>query len=135
LMYGDHMETLGIGIDLVEINRIERAMMRHDDFVSRIFSQRERELCEDCSRPARRYAACFAAKEAASKALGTGVRGFSWSELEVLKDPGGKPILALSGKAREEADLRGVGEILISLSHSRGLAVAVAQAVSPGEDA
>jgi 4'-phosphopantetheinyl transferase EntD len=80
------MEILGIGIDLVEIDRIEKAMSRHGSFVSRIFSSRERLKCDDCARPARRYAACFAAKEAAGKALGLGIKGFSWREIEMLED-------------------------------------------------
>jgi holo-[acyl-carrier protein] synthase len=123
------MEILGIGIDLVEIGRMEKAIARHEEFVSRVFSPRERELCEDYARPARRYAACFAAKEAASKALGTGVMGFTWQEVEMLRDDKGQPYLALSGRAQELASSKGVDEILISVSHSRGLAVAVAQAV------
>jgi len=123
------MEILGIGIDLVEIDRMERAMARHEELVSRVFSPRERELCDDHARPAQRYAACFAAKEAASKALGTGVMGFAWQEVEMLRDDRGRPYLALSGRAQELAYSRGVKKILISVSHSRGLAVAVAQAV------
>lgn len=124
------MEIIGIGIDLVEIGRMEKAIARHSELVSRVFSPRERELCEDYSRPARRYAACFAAKEAASKALGTGMMGFAWQEVEMLRDDKGQPYLALSGRALELASSKGVDEILVSVSHSRGLAVAIAQAVS-----
>jgi len=129
---GRRMEILGIGIDLVEIERIEKAIARHDNFVSRIFSSRERDTCEDCARPARRYAACFAAKEAASKALGTGVRGFGWREVEMLEDEAGRPYLVLSGRAEEIAMRRGVTRVLVSVSHIRDTAVAVAQAVSKG---
>ncbi|OFW56636.1 MAG: holo-[acyl-carrier-protein] synthase [Candidatus Solincola sediminis] len=123
------MDIKGIGIDLVEIARIERAITRHDNFVSRVFSSRERERCERSSRPGRRYAACFAAKEAASKALGTGVRGFGLREVEMLEDELGRPILVLSGKAGETAERRGITEIMVSVSHSGELAVAIAQAV------
>ncbi len=126
------MEILGIGIDLVEVGRIEKAMARHEEFVSRIFSIRERKRCEDCARPARRYAACFAAKEAASKALGTGVRGFTWQEVEVLSDEHGRPYLVLSGKAEELARSQGVIEMQVSISHTRDLAMAFAQAVGGG---
>jgi holo-[acyl-carrier protein] synthase len=129
------MEILGIGIDLIEIKRIERAIARHDNFVSRIFSPREMERCEDCARPARRYAACFAAKEAASKALGSGIRGFGWREVEMLEDRNGRPYLALSGRALETAGRLGVSRILLSVSHSREMAVAVAQAVCGGVEA
>ncbi len=123
------MEVLGIGVDVVEIARIERALARHEGFASRLFSPRERERCGDCSRPARRFAACFAAKEAACKALGTGMRGISWQEMELLTDASGKPVLHLSGKARELASRLGVEEILVSVSHTRELALAFAQAV------
>jgi len=123
------MEIKGIGIDLVEIARIERAITRHDNFVSRIFSSRERGRCDDSSRPGRRYAACFAAKEAASKALGTGIRGFELREVEMLGDELGRPILILSGKAGDLARQRGVEEIMVSVSHSGEWAIAMAQAV------
>lgn len=123
------MEVLGIGVDVVEIARIERALARHEGFAARLFSPRERERCRDCSRPARRFAACFAAKEAASKALGTGMRGISWQEMELLVDESGRPVLHLSGKARRLASRLGVEEILVSVSHTRELALAFAQAV------
>lgn len=123
------MEILGIGVDMVEIARIERALARHENFATRLFSPRERERCRDCARPARRFAACFAAKEAASKALGTGIRGISWQELELLADNMGRPVLHLSGKARELASRMGVKEILVSISHTGETALAFAQAV------
>lgn len=126
------MDILGLGIDLVEVERIERAIARHEEFVSRIFSARERERCEDCARPARRYAACFAAKEAASKALGSGVSGFSWREIEMLCDESGRPYLILSGKAHELAVRQGVQRMQVSISHTRDMAVAVSQAVGGG---
>ncbi len=126
------METLGIGIDLVEIGRIEKAITRNG-FIARVFSERERERCRDCSRPARRYAACFAAKEAASKALGTGMGGYDWREVEMLVDEAGRPFLSLGGKIAEEAGRRGVREMMISISHTGDLAVAVAQALGKRE--
>ena len=126
------MDILGVGVDLVEVARIERAMARHEGFVSRVFSPRERERCEGCRRPGRRYAACFAAKEAAAKALGTGVKGFSWPELEMLTGKDGAPYMELSGRAREVASRHGGEAIMVSVSHSGGLAVAVAQALGGG---
>lgn len=123
------MEILGIGVDLVEVIRIERAMVRHEGFVSRVFSERERARCDDCSRPGLRYAACFAAKEAASKALGTGMKGFGWCDLEMLAGDDGRPYMELSGRAGEVAARRGVEKILVSVSHTGDLAIAVAQAV------
>jgi holo-[acyl-carrier protein] synthase len=127
------MEILGIGVDVVEIERIERAMARHGGLVPRILTPREIERCQDHSRPSRRYAACFAAKEAASKALGCGVRGFSWREVEMLEDEKGCPYLALSGRALEVARGRGVSRVLVSVSYGGKVAVAVAQAVRGGE--
>ena len=128
----EHMRILGIGVDLVEVDRIERAAARHEGFVPRLFSPREKARCMDCSRPALRYAACFAAKEAAAKALGTGIRGFSWNEIELLAEEGGRPRLVLSGRARELATSLGVSELQVSISHTRGMVVAVAQALEEG---
>lgn len=127
------MRVLGIGVDMVEIERVERALARHERFASRLFSERERERCMDCARPARRFAACFAAKEAASKAMGTGIRGFSWRELELLADERGRPVLQLSGRAREVAARMGIREILVSVTHTRDAALAVAQALGGDE--
>jgi len=126
------MDILGIGVDVVEVARIERAMARHEAFVPRLFSPRERERCEGYSRPARRYAACFAAKEAACKALGAGKRGFSWREVELLAGEDGRPYLVLSGKTRETARRMGVQGIMVSISHTEELAVAFAQAWGEG---
>jgi len=123
------MEVLGIGVDVVEIARIERAMARNEDFAARLFSPRERRRCEAFSRPARRYAACFAAKEAAGKALGTGLRGVDWKEMELLEDGEGRPVLHLSGRALQLARSLGVEKILVSISHTGELAVALAQAM------
>jgi holo-[acyl-carrier protein] synthase len=127
------MDILGIGVDLVEVERIDKAIARHEGFVSRVFSLRERKRCEDCAYPGRRYAACFAAKEAASKALGTGVRGFAWPEVEMLTDEAGRPYLELSGRAEELARKRGITEILVSVSHTGDIALAVAQALGGGD--
>jgi holo-[acyl-carrier protein] synthase len=123
------MDILGIGIDLVEVARIERALTRHGGFATRVFSARERERCEDCAHPGRRYAACFAAKEAVAKALGTGIRGFSWPEVELLSGDAGDPYIELSGGAGDMATRRGVEEVMVSVTHSCGMAVAVAQAL------
>lgn len=123
------MEVLGIGVDMVDVERIERALARHERFASRLFTDRERERCLDCARPGRRFAACFAAKEAASKAMGTGIKGFTWKELELLADAEGRPVLLLSGRALEVARSRGIREILVSVTHTRDTALAFAQAL------
>lgn len=129
---GEYMRVLGIGVDLVEVERIERAVARHEGFVPRLFSPREAERCRDYSHPAVRYAACFAAKEATAKALGTGMRGFSWREVELLAEEDGRPRLVLSGKAKELAASLGISDVLVSVSHTRDMVVVVAQAVGEG---
>ena len=93
---------VGLGTDLTDIRRIEKAFSRFGDaFVNRIFTEREQAYCN--AKPARKrmsaYAARFAAKEACSKALGTGMRGISWTEMEIAAQPNGKPELVLTGGA------------------------------------
>lgn len=114
---------LGIGTDIVEIKRI-RTAAENRRFTEEYFGEREREfLCakKDISPSA---ANNFAAKEAFSKAVGTGVRGFSICEVEVLRDELGKPYIELSGKAREVAERMGVKSIHVTLSNTAELAVA-----------
>lgn len=110
----------GIGIDLLEIERMERALERHPRLAERIFTEAEREYAAQRARPGRHLAARFAAKEAVVKALGlTG--GFGLREIEVIA--GEPPTVRLSGGAAEAA--QGL-EIRISLTHSRDNAAAVA---------
>lgn len=116
----------GIGIDLVEIERIENSIKRRG-FLARWFG--DRELAEYKSRGGRvsYIAANFCAKEAFSKAIGTGIRGFELREVELLRDALGKPYLVLSGKAAEIAASLGV-EFETSVSHTKQYAVAVVEA-------
>jgi holo-[acyl-carrier protein] synthase len=113
---------LGIGIDIIEIARIQRAL---DDFgerfLQRIYTANERQ------RYATRVpelAARFAAKEATSKALGTGIRGIRWREMEILSNRRGKPVLVLHGRAAARADELGLAAFDVSLTHSRTDAMA-----------
>ncbi|MGD0766379.1 MAG: holo-ACP synthase [Dehalococcoidia bacterium] len=116
------MPALTIGVDLVEIGRVHKVLQRHRDrFRSRVFTPTELTLCED--RP-HRLAARFAAKEATMKALGTGIRGVGWREIEVLPDRRGKPLLFLHGRAETRARELGMTSLEVSLSHSREFAVA-----------
>ncbi len=119
----------GIGIDIVEVNRIEQAISRRKRFTERIFTETEREYCLSKRRPHLHFAVRFAAKEAALKALGTGMRGVKWTDFEVRRDKWGKPYLSLSGNAAAVARERGICDIFISLSFSRESAVASAIAV------
>jgi holo-[acyl-carrier protein] synthase len=110
----------GIGIDLLEIERLERALKRHPRLAERLFSEAERDYAAARARPGRHLAARFAAKEAVVKALGLG-GGFGLRDIEVLA--GEPPSVCLSGRAAKAA---GETKVKISLSHSRDLATAVA---------
>jgi len=119
----------GIGIDIVEVNRIEAAIKRRRKFADRIFTEVEREYCFSKRRPHLHFAVRFAAKEAAVKALGSGMRGMKWTDFEVRRDKWGKPYLSLTGNAAQVAQDKGICNIFISLSFSRESAVASAIAV------
>ena len=111
-----------LGVDIIEISRIERAMQRFGKrFLHRVYTDTELRVCRN--KPSR-LASRFAAKEAVMKTLGTGVRGVGWREIEIIHDPKGKPLVSLCGKARSRAEELGLGELAISLSDSREYAVA-----------
>jgi holo-[acyl-carrier protein] synthase len=111
-----------IGVDLIEIGRIARALDRYPTFRERCFTEEERRYCESRPNPPQHYAARFAAKEAVGKALGSGVR-FTWREIEIRGRP--KPGVLLSGSTRAWAERVGAGEIDLSMTHSRDLAAAI----------
>jgi holo-[acyl-carrier protein] synthase len=117
---------VGLGLDIAEIDRIEAAITRHGPpFLERIFTTREVAYCESHRNKFERYAARFAAKEAAMKALGTGWRrGVRWRDIEVARHPGGKPALHLEGAARQIANELGVKNISLTITHSGNLALA-----------
>jgi len=117
---------VGLGIDISEIDRIEAAIMRHGaPFLERLFTPSEVAYCERHKAKYERYAARFAAKEAAMKALGTGwSRGVRWRDIEVAREPSGKPTLRLAGVAAEIAQRMGVRNISLSITHSGNLALA-----------
>ncbi|HVA01246.1 MAG TPA: holo-ACP synthase [Terriglobia bacterium] len=118
--------TVGTGIDIAETQRIEQALERHGErFSQRIFTPSEIAYCERFKNKAERYAARFAAKEAAFKALGTGwANGMRWLDIEIGHQPSGKPELLLSGRARELADQLGVTRAVVSISHANRYVVA-----------
>jgi len=119
--------VIGIGTDLIEIARIEQSIARFGDrFLERVFTPAEMLYCRRKKNAAESFAARFAAKEAGAKALGTGIsHGISWLELEVLREPTGKPTLALTGRAAARAQSLGVARISLSLTHSKDIALAV----------
>jgi holo-[acyl-carrier protein] synthase len=117
--------VLGVGIDLTPVERIERLLERHGErFAARVFTDGERAYCRGRARAAEHYAARFAAKEAALKALGV-PDGLRWHEMEVVSRPGEPPALALGGAAARAAAARGVTRMHLSLSHAGGQAAAV----------
>ena len=113
-----------VGIDLIEIERVAAALARHGQrFAERCFTPAERAYCEARPNPAQHYAGRFAAKEAVGKALGIGVH-FTWREIEIAGP--GKPRVVLSGASARRALALDAAEIELSITHSRGLAAAVA---------
>ena len=117
---------VGIGVDLVEIARVERVLRRHPERArTRLFAPGEVDYCEAASRPAQSYAARFAVKEAFFKAVGCGWgAGVAWNEVEVVGVPGEAPGLRLHGAALERAAAMGVRSTHLSITHSRDSALA-----------
>jgi len=117
---------VGLGLDISEIDRVAAVMARHPTaFVERVFTPAEAEYCRKFRNAAERFAGRFAAKEAAMKALGTGWRrGVRWRDIEVIRLPGGKPSLRLSGAAGEFGARLGVKNIQLTITHSGNLAMA-----------
>ncbi len=117
---------VGIGIDIAEVERIKGAIERHGEvFLRRVFTAKEREYCERFKNKFERYAGRFAVKEAAMKALGTGwSRGVRWMDIEVVRQKGGRPTLALAGQAGKIAKQLGVKHIALSITHTAAQAFA-----------
>ena len=110
------------GVDIVEIDRIESAITKWSGrFLRRVYTEQEIEVCRGWI-PA--LAVRFAGKEAVMKALGTGAKGVSWREIEILPDSRGKPLVYLHDRAQARARELNLGELAISLSHSKEYAIA-----------
>jgi holo-[acyl-carrier protein] synthase len=113
---------LSTGVDIIEISRVSQVLDKYGErFLSRIYTPGEIDYCRG---RAPNLAARFAAKEATMKALGTGVRGVGWKDIEVVRHESGAPSVKLDGRARARAERLGVQEISLSLSHSQEYAVA-----------
>jgi len=127
------MKLLGIGIDVVEVERIESSMAEFGErFATKIFTASERAYCESQRRPAIHYAARFAAKEAVAKAFGTGIgKDLGWLDMEIVRKDSGEPELVLSGVGQAYAKEKGIAEVKISLTHAHHYAAA--NAVALGE--
>ena len=117
---------VGLGVDIAEVGRVKAAIERHGEvFLRRLYTAREREYCERFKNKFERYAGRFAAKEAAMKALGTGwSRGVRWVDVEVVREKGGRPTIALAGEAAKVADRLGVQHIALSITHTADQAFA-----------
>ena len=126
---------VGVGIDLCEVPRMERALERNGArLLGRLFTPAERDACESAGGGAARWAARFAGKEAVLKALGTGwSAGVGWHDVEILRVGGAAPEVRLSGGARRAAENRGATRCHLSLTHERGQAAALA--ILEGPDA
>ena len=111
-----------VGIDLIEIERIRRALERYPGFRERCFTDAEREYCDSRANPVESYAGRFAGKEAVGKALGSGV-WFTWKEIEIVGRP--KPSVRLSGRTKTRAEKERAGRIDLSMTHTRELAAAI----------
>ena len=119
---------LGVGIDWIETARIEQSVQRFGErFLQRVFLKGEVEYCQSMKFPARHFAARFAAKEAVSKAFGTGIgRSLGWRDVEVQRHSNGQPYLVLHGQGKTLAKERGVKQTHLSLTHHESAAAAVA---------
>lgn len=120
----------GLGVDIVEIDRMAEALRRRPRLKERLFSEEERVYCDKRSKPEVHYALRFAAKEAVLKALGTGFSGMNFTDVEVVREASGRPVPKLSGRAAAKAAELGVVEMHLSLSFTHTTAVASAVAIT-----
>lgn len=123
---------VGLGVDIVEIDRMRRILDRTPSFARKVFTQAEQDYCNTKTNPATHYAARFAAKEAVCKALGTGIlsQGIRMQDVEVVRDSRGKPAVSLHGAAARIADEQGVIDVPLSLTYTHSVAVANAVAIT-----
>ena len=122
--------VVGLGVDIVEIERMKVALARRSRMKQRLFSEEDQWYCEHKARPEVHYALRFAAKEAVLKALGTGFSGMRFLDVEVARDEKGRPYPRLYGAAKEYADKMGICEMHLSLSYTKDTAVASAVAIT-----
>jgi holo-[acyl-carrier protein] synthase len=120
------MSLIGIGIDVVEVSRIQSSLDEFGDrFLNRIFTESEREYCGKQKRPELHFAARFAAKEAIAKAFGTGIgKEIGWLDMEIGRRATGEPMVQLSDVGAEYAKSRGVTQVMVSLTHAKHYAAA-----------
>ena len=126
------MTIIGTGIDIVENERLAAAIRRHGDrFLARVFTEGEQLYCRTMKAPEPIYAARFAAKEAISKAFGTGIGAqLAWLDIDIRRKATGEPFVILSGAGAETARRLGISELRLTMSHSQHYAVAHALALA-----
>jgi len=119
--------NVAVGIDIIEVARVRKVYERHGErFLKRVFTERE---VLQCRGKATRLAGRFAAKEAISKALGTGIHGVAWREMEVVQLRSGRPTVTLHGNAKRRAELLGISDFDVSIADLAEFSIAVAVAV------
>jgi len=125
------MKIVAHGIDLVDFPRIEGLMQRHDErFLERVFTQREQSDADAVRNKVEKLAGRFAAKEAVLKLIGTGWRGkIAWTDIEVINNELGQPIVNISGEVKRIADEAGIEQITLSITHTANFAIASAVAL------
>ncbi len=121
------MKIIGLGIDLAEIERIDHVLGKYPRFAERCFTEHEREYANRFALPARRFAARFAGKEAVMKSMGRGWRQIRWRDVEITG--GGAPTVRLSGTAAARAEVLGVTNVLVTITHTDVTAMVMAVAV------
>lgn len=129
------MSVLGIGVDIVETQRIQHSLDRFGErFLHRVFTDGEIAYCRSMKYPARHFAARFAAKEAASKAFGTGIgKAMGWHDIDIHRHPSGQPFIVFEGGAKKLADQWQVANAWISLSHTEHYAAATVALETAGK--
>ena len=116
----------GVGTDIIEVARMEKLAAKGMQYLETIFTEKERDYCETRARKSEHYAARYAAKEAFLKALGTGFRdGLAFCDIEIINDDLGKPQVLLHGEVKKIFDHHQIGQISISISHVKEIAIAV----------
>jgi holo-[acyl-carrier protein] synthase len=132
------MAIIGIGTDITECLRIARMIERHGDlFINRVYTPEEIRYCQNRKQATQHFTGRWAAKEAILKALGTGWRrGISWLDMEIRNEPGGKPVVAVRGGVKEVVEQLGIERLLVSISHCRthATAIAIAEGVEAEEE-
>ena len=130
------MDIIGIGTDITECLRIARMIERHGElFIGRIYTAEDLQYCQSRKQATQHCTGRWAAKEAILKALGPGwVKGICWRDLEFLSEPSGKPVVEMTGGAKDVARGLGITKMLVSISHCHTHATAYAIAVGEGEE-